>query len=201
MKKKVYIVCFIFAFSLISGCNIADKSVIQPVKEVSDIPKTTNGNIKIEMVTAESINTIQQNNSLTDTEKVKQIIESVLTVEYNASFVLDSKVFFIDRDGNGWKEVTPLDAEGISNSYFIDRDNGWTTSFDSDAHVKVYRTNSGGRTWDVSDISEPGYSTDVSFVDKDHGWILIHQEGAMFKEKAAVLQTKDRGVTWNVVSR
>ena len=101
LKKNVYIVCFIFAFSLISGCNIADKSVIQPVKEVSDIPKTTNGNIKIEMVTADSINTIQENNSLTDTEKVKQIIESVLTAKLMVeNHFIDFDFLFIQNNPN-----------------------------------------------------------------------------------------------------
>lgn len=121
----------------------------------------------------------------------------------NVSFVYNSRIYLISSDGSRFEDVTPKSIKKNSNildTYFIDRDNGVAIYGDIDNRAYVCKTNDGGKTWDLHTIGKQGYASNISFIDKNNGWILLHEDAAMHHEQVAVMQTKDGGLTWSVIS-
>lgn len=69
----------------------------------------------------------------------------------------------------------------------------------------VWRTQDGGRTWQASPVIlkedefrfEPG---PLVVVDDAHLWLLVHLEGGMHQDYAALFASQDGGVTWTRVT-
>ena len=141
-------------------------------------------------------------------KSINAISENTLPNKYNSSFVQNKKVYLINEKGDGWENITPESVpenEVIYNVLFIDRNSGWAVggNVEGGTHITIYRTQNGGRTWEASAVSEidaAGWA-DMDFIDKNSGWILVHQGVAMMHEGVAVLQTKDGGITWETVSK
>ena len=92
--------------------------------------------------------------------------------------------------------------ESLSNVFFINRDIGWVTSYTEKGQVNIYLTKDGGETWEITPIvNVKGYYSNVTFLDDNNGWILVHQGAAMMHEEVTVLGTDDGGVTWNILSK
>ncbi len=139
---------------------------------------------------------------------INSVSDKTLSNKYNSSFVQNKKVYLINEKGDGWKDITPEsipENEVIFNTIFIDGKNGWAVggNMEGSNHITIYRTQNQGRTWDVSTVSDIDVSgwADMDFIDKNNGWILVHQGVAMMHEGVAILRTGDGGVTWKVVSR
>lgn len=141
-------------------------------------------------------------------KSINPISDNTLPSKYNSSFVQNKKVYLMNETGDGWENITPKsipENEVIFNVLFIDRNSGWAVggNVEGSTHITIYRTQNGGKTWEASTVSEidaAGWA-DMDFVNKNNGWILVHQGVAMMHEGVAVLQTKDGGVTWETVSK
>ena len=78
----------------------------------------------------------------------------------------------------------------------LDAQNGWGIS-----DTAVLRTTDGGHTWYNLSPQNPGqfgYFVASSFLDAQHGWILVPDANDMLK--GTLLITGDGGVTWNNVA-
>lgn len=133
--------------------------------------------------------------------------DSTLPIKSNSSFVQNNRVYLINETGDGWENVTPEAipaGEMIFNVLFIDRKNGWAVGGNTEGstHVTFYRTRNGGDGWEVSSVN--GVDTtgwaDMDFIDKEYGWLLVHQGAAMMHEGVALLRTEDGGASWETVS-
>lgn len=123
--------------------------------------------------------------------------------ERTVSFVLNSKIYIISDDYSSLKDVTPRDIKkniSFSDVHFFNGSNGLATLSDADGHSSIYETEDGGKTWSKHDINRYGYLGNISYIDKNNSWVLLHEDAAMMHEKVAVLQTKDGGTTWNIIS-
>jgi photosystem II stability/assembly factor-like uncharacterized protein len=173
MKKAVMLIATFIIISALTGC--ASKE-IKASKSAHDIDSNT-----------------------------KDVItRSVIDLpEQTVSFVLNSKIYIISDDYSSLKDVTPKDIKkniSFSDVHFFDGSNGLATSNDADGHSAIYKTEDGGRTWRKHDINRYGYLGNISYIDKNNSWVLLHEDAAMMHEKVAVLQTKDGGTTWNIIS-
>ena len=111
--------------------------------------------------------------------------------------------------GSHWNDVTPRGARlGTWTTFFLDADNAWLASSlqpgspTNDFSVEIYRTLDGGRNWSQVGMSVAGWGFPgaIDFVDRQHGWLLMKQDGTLQTPGAdmmAVYGTADGGASWN----
>ena len=114
--------------------------------------------------------------------------------------------------GSHWNDVTPRGARlGTWTTFFLDADNAWLASSlqpgspTNDFSVEIYRTLDGGRNWSQVGMSVAGWGLPgaIDFVDRQHGWLLMKQDGTLQTPGAdmmAVYGTADGGASWNKLS-
>ncbi|TMD24912.1 MAG: hypothetical protein E6I99_01030 [Chloroflexi bacterium] len=114
--------------------------------------------------------------------------------------------------GSHWNDVTPRGARlGTWTTFFLDADNAWLASSlqpgspTNDFSVEIYRTLDGGRNWSQVGMSVAGWGFPgaIDFVDRQHGWLLMKQDGSLQTPGAdmmAVYGTADGGASWKKLS-
>lgn len=105
--------------------------------------------------------------------------------------------------GRHWTDVTPPNRPGAWASFFAGDDvAAWAVH--SDFNVKTFdvvRTVDGGRTWRRSTGTQPGGSaTNITFVDRVHGWMTDLVAAAAGSEAVAILRTVDGGASWSIAA-
>ncbi len=116
--------------------------------------------------------------------------------------------------GQTWRDVSPPEARAgepagrAAVAYFQDAQTAWATYFGRDiapdSAALVWRTTDGGATWQPSaplDLSDVEFfaTSDLRFVDADHGWLLTHVGAGMNHDYVVVFATEDGGQTWTRV--
>lgn len=70
--------------------------------------------------------------------------------------------------------------------------------------IATYRTADGGRTWEaggtVSVSGAPAGPAQITFVDADHGWLVVGLGAAAGSHALAIYRTADGGATWELAS-
>jgi len=114
--------------------------------------------------------------------------------------------------GSHWNDVTPRGARlGTWTTFFLDADNAWLASSlqpgspTNDFSVEIYRTSDGGRNWSRVGmfVAGWGFPGAIDFVDRQHGWLLMKQDGSLQTPGAdmmAVYGTADGGASWKKLS-
>jgi len=114
--------------------------------------------------------------------------------------------------GSHWNDVTPRGARlGTWTTVFLDADNAWLASSlqpgspTNDFSVEIYRTSDGGRNWSRVGmfVAGWGFPGAIDFVDRQHGWLLMKQDGSLQTPGAdmmAVYGTADGGASWKKLS-
>ncbi len=98
------------------------------------------------------------------------------------------------RPGVELATTTPLTADRIAATSFIDADRGWAVGEVADGGGSlVQRTTGGGRTWEVLYADGAGFPlTDVCFTDALHGW-AVSSSGTLV---GSIIATSDGGHSW-----
>jgi photosystem II stability/assembly factor-like uncharacterized protein len=114
-----------------------------------------------------------------------------------------SRVLRSTDGGRHWTDVTPPNRPGSWAAFFAGDDlAAWAVR--SDYNVKTFdvlRTVDGGRTWRRSSGTlEGGSATNITFVDRFHGWMTDLVGAAAGSEAVAILRTVDGGSTWSVAA-
>jgi photosystem II stability/assembly factor-like uncharacterized protein len=116
--------------------------------------------------------------------------------------------------GQSWRDVSPPEARAAEPAgraavaYFQDAQTAWATYFGRDiapdSAALVWRTTDGGTTWQPSaplDLSDVEFfaTSDLHFVDGDHGWLLTHVGAGMNHDYVVLFATGDGGQTFTRV--
>jgi photosystem II stability/assembly factor-like uncharacterized protein len=120
-------------------------------------------------------------------------------------------VYTTHDGGNTWRPATPVkDAGGIVD--FVDAMDGWIWNGGGNMPGKNYpvngtlrKTEDGGQTWltiehdsVLRDCLACGWNiVQLDFVDRDFGWAYLRSGDA---QSGCVLQTRDGGKTWGILS-
>ncbi len=124
----------------------------------------------------------------------------------------DDHILHTDDGSITLQDVTPPEsAPPVSfrsaTTYFQDAETAWVVyNFDvqgsSGRAPVVWRTTDAGRSWtpsaqltlsDMMEFFEPGVLT---FVDANHGWLLVHAGAGMMHDWVYLFATSDGGLTW-----
>lgn len=101
--------------------------------------------------------------------------------------------------GRKWSKIEIPHLKKIRNIILLSGQIAWITDREG-ADLLVFRTIDGGRSWQESRTSLPAEWPEVrqiSFVDQDHGWIVLkHKQDAEIR----LLATSDGGRTWQPLS-
>jgi photosystem II stability/assembly factor-like uncharacterized protein len=99
--------------------------------------------------------------------------------------------------GRSWTEL-PFVGEVISGGSefafsFSDRERGWISWIDNDAHDHLSETKNAGRTWSHRPSPVPGRFGYLRFFDRQRGWAVARGLAG-----TSVAATADGGATWNI---
>src|SRR5260370_3220029 len=101
------------------------------------------------------------------------------------------------------EDVTPAVAGRssiIAGTAFFNSSTAWVAVIEG-SRLFVYRTHDGGQTWQKASIPDRiGSSYHMTFLNARVGWLLVGNVVAMDQEAVDVLQTRDGGVSWKVIS-
>jgi photosystem II stability/assembly factor-like uncharacterized protein len=115
-----------------------------------------------------------------------------------------------DDGGGSWRDITPKSAPalGVRGVFFLDGEHGWVVASSGaasgDAALGAFRTSDAGRTWTSSRVASPSAANAaayagpawVSFVDQQHGWILVKDVSSSNFSFGRLYVTTDGGQTW-----
>jgi len=126
-------------------------------------------------------------------------------IDATTGWALAGKAVLRTTDGgNHWKDVTPaghLLAPGSAAEFFT-ASMAWITIPQADqTTTQLFHTNDGGQSWKQSTI-QTGFVRQMTFIDAQHGWLLLGKENAagVPAEAVSVFQTTDGGNNWQSVS-
>jgi len=132
-------------------------------------------------------------------------------------WVLTDKHFLLTADaGQHWqdsklpKNVSTSVIEGV---FFLDTLQGWLvtsqrqTNNINQVSLTISHTIDGGQTWTDNPLApsntEYDFSSDnlsISFVDSQHGWVMVPLMSSSNLSRSVLFQTADSGVSWNKLS-
>ncbi|HLJ87647.1 MAG TPA: glycoside hydrolase domain-containing protein [Candidatus Angelobacter sp.] len=141
-----------------------------------------------------------------------QQIQSMHLLNSNTGWVAGRSSLMITHDGGlHWSESAPLgpDTGAIESVFFLDELQGWVVSAaageqgEEAAAFIISSTVDGGATWAdrklVLPEEESGSSIALSFVDADHGWIMVRKPSSSNFSRGALLATDNGGINWRLL--
>lgn len=114
-----------------------------------------------------------------------------------------------------WQDVTPpepIDANSATKGaigFFMDLNHAWVAYHGAipapTTHASIWHTADGGATWQEAALTDPALFTegympsDLSFVDAQHGWMMVHVGVGMNHDYFVLLASTDGGATWQTL--
>ena len=117
-----------------------------------------------------------------------------------------------------WTDITPseppsADPQAANKAYafFLDQQHAWVAFADAVPsgtplnHASIWRTADGGVTWQETALTEPALfenaymPSDLTFVDEQHGWMMVHVDAGMNHDYFVLLATTDGGASWKTL--
>lgn len=112
--------------------------------------------------------------------------------------------------GAHWQNLTPPGFQGDTDraEYFLDIDHAWVavspalaSSLGGPASVTVFRTADGARSWQRAIFSGPsGSPAQMTFVDAEHGWLVMQAMTPEGIAGAVAYRTLDGGSHWEAAA-
>ena len=118
----------------------------------------------------------------------------------------DSRILRSTDAGRHWTNVTPGSAARWSAFFAVDDDAAWAVVYSppgaNPTSFTAFRTTDGGRSWLRSSGPMNGLgATQITFVDRLHGWVYIDGGVAAGSNAMEIIRTTDGGATWSVAAR
>lgn len=118
--------------------------------------------------------------------------------------------------GQTWLDVTPPERRGeegqpkVAAGAFTDSLTAWVVYSYQEFHIipaapVVWSTHDGGQTWaasrplQISNLFEFFEPSNMTFIDGQHGWLIVHAGAGMMHDYFSLYRTDDAGMTWTQV--
>jgi photosystem II stability/assembly factor-like uncharacterized protein len=135
------------------------------------------------------------------------LIQDMQLISEGTGWALVNYLLLWTEDGGGnWSEITPAQAipGTLMAVQFLDEANGWTVSQDPlTGQLDIYRTNDGGRQWQVSSLQEGNLdfgplasAVYLDFLDQQNGWVVVKLVSSSNFSIGKLYRTNDGGETW-----
>ncbi len=128
----------------------------------------------------------------------------------------DDHILVTSDGGRIWREVTPPEPAGaagepkVAVGAFLDAATGWVVYAYREFHIippspVVWATHDGGQTWEPSrvlellEVFEFFAPSNLTFIDSQHGWMMVHAGAGMMHDFMSLYRTQDGGQTWDAV--
>ena len=128
-------------------------------------------------------------------------------------WALTDKLELTDDEGETWRDITPagVDPTAIRAVYFFNPENGWllTTRMTGSTsaplgQLVVYRTVTGGRSWESRDVGTPSASASdatagpaaFDFISARTGWLSVTLPTSASFSNGLLFATSDGGASW-----
>ena len=128
-------------------------------------------------------------------------------------------VMYTKDGGKTWLDITPKEIQTIFSSLphqgqnvfefkaaFVDTQEAWL-AVPQPGKITLIRTDDSGKNWQTTSLSItqpqgafPVQITSLVFVDPQMGWLLLSTGESAGQENVELFQTKDSGITWNLVA-
>ena len=141
-----------------------------------------------------------------------QDIQSIKLLTANTGWAAsDQRLFWTDDNGGNWKDITPRtpNSPKIASVFFLDTSTGWVllshlTESDDLPIFDLASTTNAGKDWMVVRVKLPKLypeSTlagggDISFVDRNHGWMNLSVVSGAAAHTGVLAATSDAGKSW-----
>ncbi|MBU0512976.1 MAG: hypothetical protein KJ638_14915, partial [Chloroflexi bacterium] len=127
-------------------------------------------------------------------------------------------IIYTSDSGQTWDDRTPPETlpipPGQTKSawgHFSDKQTAWVVLVSQDSPPPItppmiWRTSDGGQSWQASQPlpltgMDPYFTPEgFSFVDEQHGWLLVHIDAGMSHDYSYLFATSDGGVTWQRIA-
>jgi photosystem II stability/assembly factor-like uncharacterized protein len=139
-------------------------------------------------------------------------VRAMQLISATQGWVLTDKHFLVTNDGGGhWTDMKlpqSVPASTIENAFFLDAVHGWAVAAEAQqASLVLFTTSDGGKTWSTlriapldtdDDVSSDNVS--ISFVDAQHGWVMVPLISSSNLSRGVLFQTTNGGTSWNKLS-
>ncbi len=108
-----------------------------------------------------------------------------------------------------WTDVTPKYPKQSLFQFsteFLDATHAWSAIpvGGTQSQLQVFRTTDAGQTWQSTTVDFGNQynvtGSQITFLDAQHGWIMVGMGAAAGSMEAAILRTSDGGATWSLLS-
>lgn len=120
------------------------------------------------------------------------------------------RLYWTYDNGATWAPISPKSSARIQDVFFQDLLTGWillTQEEEDGIGFSIAITDNSGQTWSVSPIAVKQIPDEfdgkawLDFVDRMHGWLLLHGVSSSAFSWGRLLATNDGGETWHDLSR
>lgn len=136
---------------------------------------------------------------------------SLKMVDTTTGWAVSNRAILRITDGSShWTSVTPPaillrsyappSGEAFAGQYFLDADNAWVVAAPAPGATGglLLHTTDGGRTW--QNLNLPAATGQLTFVDRQRGWLMASQGVAAGSQAVDVYRTQDGGAHWDLVA-
>lgn len=122
----------------------------------------------------------------------------------------NGRLYWTNDNGATWALISPKSKARIQDVFFQDALTGWVLLSQEEEDgigFSIAITDNSGQSWSVSPIpvkqrpDELDGKAWVDFVDRTHGWLLLHGASSSAFSWGRLLATNDGGETWQELSR
>lgn len=152
------------------------------------------------IVSCVSMTSVAQSEPLTNIQNLKLVSGRTGWIQ------VANRLFWTETLGTQWQEITPASFT-VAGAEFSSDGTGWAVDAQPESSsVRLAYTSNKGTSWKFVTIASPfsdalisnGKAT-LSFVDQQHGWMLLGLQSSSAFVRGLLMKTVDGGKSWNLV--